>query len=91
MNTLRYFKKMKPDGKRIEVSYDEALSSLRGTFRYNDMTRDMLTIPNNIDCRYAWIYVEQETEHGNMCLMPGIWNDLPAEYSYDDNGNRIAD
>ena len=90
MAKLFYFKQTKPDGRRMQVTYDEAYNSLLGTYRDSDMTRDMLTIPNNIICRYSTIYVE---DHSNpkmpIVLMSGLFNQLPMEYEYDDDGNRI--
>lgn len=90
MKKLFYFKQMNQTGRRVQVTYDEAYNSLLGTYRDNDMTRDMLTIPNNIICRYSMIYVE---DHSNpnmpMVLMSGLFNQLPMEYEYDDDGNRI--
>ena len=86
---LRYYKKMKYNGRLREVSYKEALNSVLGTFRDNDMSRDMLTIPNSIDCRYAWIYVKDYSTNPPKVLMAGLWNQLPAFVEYDDDGNHI--
>lgn len=86
---LKYFKKMKPDGWLREVSYKEALNSVLSTFRDNDMSRDMLTIPNRIECRFAWIYVEDHSTNPPKVLMAGLWNQLPAFAEYDEDGNHI--
>jgi len=88
---MKYFKQTKGvNTPKVEISYDEALNVLLGSFRDNDMTRDMLTIPNRIICRYSVINVEQETEYGiNLVSMAGLCNDIPFGVEYDDNGNRI--
>ena len=87
---LRYYKKFKGDDTpRVEISYDKALNTLLGTYRDNDMTRDMLTIPNNIECRYSWVYVEEEIKHRTMVLMSGLVNMLPEDIEYGEDGNHI--
>ena len=88
---MKYFKQTKGvNTTKVEISHDEALNVLLGSFRDNDMTRDMLTIPNRIECRYSTVYVEQPTEYGiNIVLMAGLCNDIPDGVEYDDNGNRI--
>lgn len=86
---LKYFKRYHDREERTEISYDEALSTLLTTYRDNDMTRDMLTVPNNISCRFSNIYVEDHSSKITMVLMSGLWNDLPMDADYDDDGNRI--
>ena len=86
---LHFFKTIKPDGRRVEVSYDEALRSLLGTYRDNDMTRDMLTIPNRIDCRYSVISVVDGEGVSSRGIMAGLYNLLPMGAEYDDNGSRL--
>lgn len=69
-----------------EISYDKALEIVLGTYRDCDITRDMLTIANNIDCRYSVITV---TDDNGMALMAGLYNYTPTGVEYDDNGMRI--
>ncbi len=79
------------DGNEVEVSYEDALRSVLGTYRDNDMSRDMLTITNRIRCKFCEVVVEDETKRVGgvrMALMPGYYNALPAQYRYDDEGNR---
>lgn len=71
---------------REPLSYEEALHILLGTYRDNDMTRDMLTIGNCIQCRFSTVRVL--TDDG-MTAMAGLFNLLPDDVEYDDKGNRI--
>lgn len=92
MNTyLKYFKRYQGKEERKEISYAEALDTLLTTYRDNQMTRDMLSIPNNIQCRFSTVYVEDYSGPRPMVLMSGLFNMLPDEFEYDDDGNRIAD
>lgn len=88
---LKYFRKgYHEESRREEITYDKALSILLGTFKDNDMTRDMLTTPNNIMCAYSMVYVEDHEEDGGIAvLMPGLVNILPMGKEYDDEGNRL--
>ena len=87
---LKYFKKSKGvNTPKVEVSYNEALNVLLGSFRDNDMTRDMLTIPNNILCAYSTIYVEDHAGKMPMVLIAGLYNQLPMDVEYDEDGNRM--
>lgn len=86
---LKYFKQYHGEPERHEIGHDEALRTLLTTFRDNDMTKDMLTIPNNIKCHYSDVYVEDHSGKIAMVLMSGLWNDLPMDAEYDDDGNRI--
>lgn len=85
---LKYFRNV--DGNRQEISYDEALNILLGTWKDNDMTRDMLTIPNRIQCMFSYVDVEDH-KGGNeiMVLMAGCYNILPPDVTYDDNGMHV--
>lgn len=87
---LKYFKRYHTDDGRKEITYEQALDTLLTTYRDNDMTRDMLTIPNNIICRFSTVYVEDHPENGMvMVLMAGLQNNLPMGAEYDEEGNRI--
>lgn len=90
-NCLKYFKRYYDKEERKEITYDEALDTLLTTYRDNDMTRDMLSTVNNIQCRFSTVYVEDHSTKIPMVLMSGLWNMLPDGIEYDDNGNRIAD
>ena len=68
-----------------EITYEEALDIVLGTYADTDMTRDMLTIPNRINCLFSTI----EVKDGNIVLMAGLENMLPMDVEYDDHGKRI--
>ena len=88
---LKYEKHFKDGSGSFEITYEEALKTVLGTYRDCDITRDMLTIVNTINTRYSWIYVSEVTDDGmEMCLMPGLFNFTPEGVRYDDDGNRIA-
>lgn len=57
---MKYFKQYHGEYERKEVSYDEALKTLLGTFLDNDITRSQLEEPNAILCMCATIYVEKD-------------------------------
>lgn len=87
---LKYYRKGHGESERKEITYDKALSILLGTFRDNDMTRDMLTTANNIACHFSTVYVEEIWEDDTvMVLMPGLYNILPMGIEYDEDGNRV--
>lgn len=87
---LKYFKKMHDESERKEITYEEALHTMLGTWNDNDMTRDMLSIPNTIQCMFSRIDVEDWTDSGDhIVLMAGLYNLLPSGIEYDDNGNRV--
>lgn len=65
---LKYYRKGHGEFERKEITYDKALSILLGTFRDNDMTRDMLTTANNIACHFSTVYVEEIWENDMVIL-----------------------
>ena len=69
---MRYYKRMKDETEEFEITYDEALRTLLGTWRDSDLTRDMLTIQNNIVCMYSFIRVDDPDS--KLKPMPGLWN-----------------
>ena len=75
-----------------ELSYDEALNAMLSSYKDCDMTKDMLTLPNNIRLNFGfWLGVsEYIDEHSHTCLMAGLWNMLPNGVAYDDEGNRCG-
>jgi len=82
---LKYLKQFKGQENWEEISHDAALATLLTTFKDSDMTRDMLTIPNWIPCRFSTIQVRDD----NRVAMPGLTCLLPMGYEYDESGNRI--
>ena len=73
---LKYY--MCRRGVKKEISYEQALHILLGTFKDCDMTRDLLTVVNRIQCMYSTVEVEKITEDGmHMVLMAGLANELP--------------
>ena len=89
MAELKYFKRYHWETERIEIDHEEALRTVLGTYKDNDMTRDMLTIPNNIYCYFSMVYVEDHSGKIPMVLMSGLQNELPMGEEYDEEGNRI--
>ena len=89
---LKYSKQFKGESESFDITYEEALKTVLGTYRDCDITRDMLTIVNTINTRYSWVYVSEVDDYGiEMCLMPGLFNFTPEGVRYDDDGNRIPD
>ena len=87
---LRYYKQYHGEDDIKEITYEEALNTLLTTWKDNDMTRDMLTIPNRIWCRYSYITIEDyKNETDRTVLMAGMENILPMGIDYDNNGNHI--
>jgi len=85
---LKYYKMSKETFEEKEIDYDEALRTLLSTWRDSDCTRDMLTIQNNIECRYSWIRVDDPDE--KLKPMPGLFNLAPEGVEYDEvTWNRI--
>ena len=74
---MKYRKRYRESGEWKDITYEEALQTLLGTWKDNEMTRSMLTIANNIQCRYSDIFVEDDK---GMVLMSGLWNYVPDEY-----------
>ncbi len=92
MNNLRYFKKYIDSDEKKEITYEEALKTLLTTYRDTDITHDMLTIVNRINCRYSTVTVElidEDDPFNHMVLMAGMYNMTPNGYEYDDDGNRL--
>lgn len=87
---LKYYRIDKQKSIKYEINYARSLLILLGSFRDNDMTRDMLTIPNRIQCRFSIIEVEDHQEDGSiMVLMAGMYNMLPMNIDYDEHGNHL--
>lgn len=84
---LKYYRRYKDQYAEEEVTKEEALTTLLSTYRDNDMTRDMLTVQNFIECRFAFIRVDDPDNE--MKPMPGLWGIFPDGADYDDDGNRL--
>lgn len=53
-----YFKRFKePDAEPKEVTYDEALKTLLGSYLDNEDVRGLLDYPNTIKCMFSILYV----------------------------------
>ena len=87
---LKYYRKGKETDQKEEITYQKALDIVLSSFRDNDMSRDMLTLPNRIICRYSEVTVEDDKGNGNISvLMAGLYNMLPDAVEYDDDGMRL--
>lgn len=87
---MKYFRIDYVTGEKKEISYDQALEIMLGTWKDTEMTRDMLSIVNRIECRYSTIEAEDPAEgKQTRALKAGLCNMLPNGVEYDDNGNRI--
>lgn len=73
---MRYCK-MPYGGKSEEITYEEALKTVLESWNDCEMTRSMLTIGNNIQCKECLVMV---TEDNGMCMMAGLYNVVPDEY-----------
>ena len=79
---LKYYKRYKDSKEEFEITYDEALNTMLGTWKDSDLTRDMLTIQNYIECMFSYIRVDNPDE--KLKPMPGIWNITPDDIEYDE-------
>jgi hypothetical protein len=77
---MTYLKKYDGSNDWEEVDYDTAYDTLLTRWRDSDVARDMLTIPNYIECRFADIMVK----NGNVVSMPGLRNLVPCDAVYDE-------
>ena len=58
---LKYLKRYKsPDAEWQEISKNDALITLLGSYKNNSMTREMLDHTNEIPCAYSDIKVVEE-------------------------------
>lgn len=84
---LRYYKRFKGEETEQEITREDALRTLLGTYRDNDMTRDMLTVQNYIETQ--WSFIRVDDPESELKPMPGLWNLLPDGVEYDpDTGMR---
>ena len=57
---MKYFKQSKGvNTPKVEISYEDAIRVLLGSYKDNKMTREMLAIPNEIPCMFSTVYVEE--------------------------------
>lgn len=87
---LRYYKgiwRNNGSTEEKEVSYETAYYTLLGTWKDTDITRDMLTIQNYIECDYSYIRVDDPDSE--LKPMPGLRNLTPEGVVYDDAGKRV--
>lgn len=73
---MKYVKRSLENGDEKEITYEDALDVLLGTFKDNEMTRSMLTIPNRIYCRYSEIDVY---DGSGLVPMAGLYNLVPDD------------
>lgn len=87
---MKYFIEFHDSDGKEEVSKDEALHKVLGTFRDCDEVRDWLTIPNCIVCRFSTVYVVSDDNDGwdfNLLLLNGTQS--REDVRYDElTGNR---
>lgn len=88
---LKYYKVIKSTKINYlePISYEEALTTVLGSYKDNDMTRDMFMIPNRIMCRYSEIEVQSIIDGHTFVAVPGAYNLLPDNAFYDDEGCRL--
>lgn len=71
-----------------EVSKERAEEDVLCVYKDNDMTRDMMSIPNHILLGSMEMIIA-ESEQDIQRLEDATWNVLPDDAFYDDNGNRV--
>ena len=54
---MKYFKQYKTEGNIVEVTYDEALQTMIGSYKDNDITREMLQKAGKYNCLFSIITV----------------------------------
>lgn len=85
MSKFEYFKQFKGKSERTEITYDQALDVVLGSWNDTDLVRDMLLTPNRIDCRFSVITVEEVSDDGNRrVLMAGCSNMINPDYEYNE-------
>lgn len=88
-SVLKYYRRYGIDETWEEITYEQALRSLISTYKDNDMTRDMLTIPNRIVYRFGEIEVKEHCDDGKVfVLAPGLSHALPIGVKYKKDGNH---
>ena len=80
---LYYYRRSHETSEETEISYEKALDILLGSWKDNEMTRSMLTQPNNIQCRFSDVIVKEGKGENCMVLMAGLWNQVP-DWAWDE-------
>ncbi len=87
---LEYIKYPKDGTEKRNISMSEALEVVYGSYGDTDMSRDMLSIPNRIPCRFSEIEVVGVTDGGHKLVpMAGLEFLVPDGAEYDEKGNRL--
>lgn len=60
---MKYLKLFAGSDAWKEITYDEALDTVLGSYQDNDEVRDMLGTPNRIRCQYSEIAVVPDGNH----------------------------
>ena len=71
---MKYMKRFKGEEEWIEVTHEQALNTVLGSYVDNDDVRSMLTIGNYIPCQFSEIRIYDDdgltAMAGLMCLIP---------------------
>ena len=89
MKKLMFIKYPKDGSEKREITISEALEVVFGSYGDTDMSRDMLSIPNRIPCRFSVIEVADVTNGHKLVPMAGLEFLVPDGAEYDENGNRL--
>lgn len=69
---MKYVKQYKDGSAPFEITYEEALNTVLGSYKDNDEVRSMLTITNRIPCMFSEIIVyegdKMPPKSGLCCL-----------------------
>ena len=76
---MKYYKQFHGYSEWSEITKEKAEDIILGSFKDNDATRSMLTIPNRIQCMFSTIEVRSED---GMVAAPGLYNLLPDGIEY---------
>ena len=74
---MTYRKRFYTEDEWREISYDQALQTVLGTYKNSPQVRSMLTIGNTIRYRYSEISV---TDDNGFTAMAGLYNLVPDEF-----------
>lgn len=87
---LAFRKQYRGEDSWHDITRDEAYETLLTTWKDSDMTRDMLTIVNRIECRFSTVEVRDIGENGAVKVaMPGLCNLLPMGVEYGIDCNHV--
>ena len=57
---MKYFSVSKMDGIRTEITRDQALDRLLGSYQDNEVTREMLNYPQTIPLMFSYLEVVED-------------------------------